>query len=267
MTSTPPGAQRRIRLRDPDRPRPGDGRGRRRPCSPPRPGSRAPPSARPRSRRPGRARRSRGPSAVVRSSAPASRSTMSRSRSTTRADARPLNLDHDLARRSAASRRGPARSRRRRAAPGRRRRTPRRPVGAELGAQHLLDLAPTGAGAAWSCRRPSSSTNSAGSRSRRVDSTWPSLTNVTPASSSARRSDRASWLPPGRVPQAAPAAAQVRAEAVPDRDPDDLGVAAGPGDRGRPDQPRPLYGGRASIRPAPAPRRAPGRPSRPAARA
>ena len=49
-----------------------------------------------------------------------------------------------------------------------------------------------GTGAARSCSAVSSSTNSAGSRSRRVDSCWPSLTNVTPPSSSAARSERAS---------------------------------------------------------------------------
>jgi hypothetical protein len=55
-----------------------------------------------------------------------------------------------------------------------------------------------GAGAAWSRSRPSSSTSSSGSRSGRVESTWPSFTKVTPPSSSACRTDRASRArPPG----------------------------------------------------------------------
>jgi hypothetical protein len=49
-----------------------------------------------------------------------------------------------------------------------------------------------GAGAARSCNRLSSSVNSGGRRSGRVDKIWPSLTKVTPPSSSALRTDRAS---------------------------------------------------------------------------
>jgi len=56
-----------------------------------------------------------------------------------------------------------------------------------------------GTSAASSCRRLSSLMNSAGRRSRRVDSTCPSLTKVTPPSSIARRTERASLARPSDV--------------------------------------------------------------------
>jgi|GEM_PF-5671107 hypothetical protein len=56
-----------------------------------------------------------------------------------------------------------------------------------------------GTPAASSCRRLSSPVNSAGRRSRRVDSTCPSLTKVTPPSSMASRTDRASRARPSGV--------------------------------------------------------------------
>ena len=65
-------------------------------------------------------------------------------------------------------------------------------TGRPSSATRVASTSAHGAGAARSCSRPSSATNSAGSRSRRVDSTWPSLTKVTPPSSSAAVSDRAS---------------------------------------------------------------------------
>jgi hypothetical protein len=63
--------------------------------------------------------------------------------------------------------------------------------------QHVLDRGPRDP-AASSCRRLSSAVNSAGRRSRRVDSICPSLTKVTPPSSMASRTERASRArPPG----------------------------------------------------------------------
>ncbi len=56
-----------------------------------------------------------------------------------------------------------------------------------------------GTSAASPCSRLSSPVNSAGRRSRRVDSTCPSLTKVTPPSSMASRSDRASRARPSGV--------------------------------------------------------------------
>ena len=56
---------------------------------------------------------------------------------------------------------------------------------------------------ASSCSRLSSAMNSCGSRSRRVESTWPSLTNVTPPSSRASRSERASRARPSVVASSA----------------------------------------------------------------
>jgi hypothetical protein len=53
-----------------------------------------------------------------------------------------------------------------------------------------------GAGSARSWSRVSSAMNSSGSRSRRVDSNWPSLVKVTPPSSRACRSDTASAARP-----------------------------------------------------------------------
>ena len=64
---------------------------------------------------------------------------------------------------------------------------------------HVLPRDRRGAGPAGCA---SSSTNSSGSRSCRVDSCWPSLTNVTPPSSSARRSDRARSRRSALVPSA-----------------------------------------------------------------
>ncbi len=63
---------------------------------------------------------------------------------------------------------------------------------AEPGAQLLLDArhgaARRSKGGTWSCRRASSSAMSGGSRSRRVESSWPNLMKIGPRSSRARRS-------------------------------------------------------------------------------
>src|SRR5439155_1593056 len=55
-----------------------------------------------------------------------------------------------------------------------------------------------GAGRTWSCSRPSSAAAWGEIRSVRVESTWPSFTNIPPHSSSARRSRRADD-PPDRA--------------------------------------------------------------------
>ena len=71
-------------------------------------------------------------------------------------------------------------------------------LSAQLGPQHLLDPG-QGTSAASSCRRLSSLMNSGGRRSRRVDSTCPNLAKVTPPSSIARRTERASLARPSDV--------------------------------------------------------------------
>jgi hypothetical protein len=114
-----------------------------------------------------------------------------------RADARPLHLHHHLV---AGAQPGGVHLRHRR---GRQR--PAVEAGehllgraAQLVGEDLLHLRPRRRGAAWSRSRPSSSTSSTGSRSGRVDSTWPSFTKVTPPSSSACRTELASRArPPG----------------------------------------------------------------------
>lgn len=63
-----------------------------------------------------------------------------------------------------------------------------------------------GAGGAWDWSRLKSVTNAGGSRSSRVESIWPSFTNVVPASSGASRSGCAGWSlllprPPGPRPR------------------------------------------------------------------
>jgi len=58
-----------------------------------------------------------------------------------------------------------------------------------LGRPGIVSMAIAGSnGGTRSCRRASSSAMSAGSRSRRVDTAWPNLTNTGPSSCSARRS-------------------------------------------------------------------------------
>src|SRR5262249_32952829 len=61
---------------------------------------------------------------------------------------------------------------------------------------HPFRPVPRAPGPARSWSWASSEMNSSGSRSRRVDSSWPSLVKVTPPSSSARCSDCASAAPP-----------------------------------------------------------------------
>ena len=60
----------------------------------------------------------------------------------------------------------------------------------ELLLEHRRDLLARDAGFTWSWRCDSSRATSSETRSARVDSTWPSLTNMPPASSSALRSRR-----------------------------------------------------------------------------
>ena len=66
-----------------------------------------------------------------------------------------------------------------------------------------------GAGGTWSCSLASSVVTGRGSRSVRVDSTWPSLTKIGPASSRACRNRRASW--PGSARHTAGLASPCRA--------------------------------------------------------
>ena len=70
------------------------------------------------------------------------------------------------------------------------------PTSAPSSDRSTCSIAGQGTGTASSCRRLSSLMNSAGRRSRRVDSTCPSLTKVTPPSSMASRTERATLARP-----------------------------------------------------------------------
>ena len=90
-------------------------------------------------------------------------------------------------------------------------------------------LATTGHGDAGTsdCSCASSRANAGPMRSGRVASIWPSLTNVTPPSASASRTDRAT--PESVSPAGTRAsAAKVSTEAVPRRDGEDLRIPAAP---------------------------------------
>ncbi len=62
------------------------------------------------------------------------------------------------------------------------------PTGLPKACSSTASACAEGKGGTWSCSFASSSARSTGSRSRRVDSTWPNLTKIGPSASSARRS-------------------------------------------------------------------------------
>ena len=118
-----------------------------------------------------------------------------------RRDARPQHLDRDLGAVRQRARDAPGRRRRWRPAASRNSRTPpRRACRARF---DLADGQVEGNGGTWSCSFASSSAMSAGSRSRRVDSTWPNLTKIGPSASSAwrRRTARGVRIPAAREPR------------------------------------------------------------------
>ena len=127
------------------------------------------------------------PSAHRRSSRPARASSSAMSWSMTRRDAGPQDLDRDFAaigqgREMHLGHRGRGdRLARRRSA-----NTSCDRLAVGLSPASAMACA-EGNGGTWSCSLASSSAMSGGSRSRRVDSTWPNLTKIGPSASSARR--------------------------------------------------------------------------------